>query len=319
MNKSTVLTIALAGTSATSLWLWHQWRAEQSANLELRARVATLEQARRDAPVGPPLVANSAPPAPNVSTSVVESTTTTSSVTAPPRRPGEGRQTLMRNPEYRAALRKQQLQEIENAFHDLPRVLNLSPEQAARLFELMADQGIENLELQWGWPASGKQGQSVETAIRELKTKHDAQLGELVGERNLTTLKEYRSTLGSRQEVDALRGELARTSEPLRDDQVDPMIAVVYAEEQRMNQELKERTAPQVPMSLTEYEASRVELAIAANQRIVESSRMLLTDTQLAAVKEFYRRQQMQMEAQREMRRMQDEAALASPALTTSN
>jgi len=60
MFKTTVLWVALAGTTAASAWLWIQWRAEREINQQLLARVAA--QAHQPAPAPKPApVAASAP------------------------------------------------------------------------------------------------------------------------------------------------------------------------------------------------------------------------------------------------------------------
>ena len=194
-------------------------------------------------------------------------------------------------------------------------MLNLSAEQTTRLFDLMADQGVRLAELQSGWPATQVDGKSLPTMTAELRKQNDTERGELLGDRNLQQLKEFSASLESRNEVDALRAELARTVEPMREDQFDSLLSVVQTENQRADQELKARAVNEtnLPPGFTSSGPVSVEVATAANQRIVDSAAMLLTPSQLATVKDFYRRQRVQMETQRDLDRLRAEALSRKP------
>ena len=115
--------------------------------------------------------------------------------------------------------------------------------------------------------------------------------------------------------MDALRAELARTVEPMREDQFDSLLDVVQTENQRADQELKARAVNEtnLPAGFTSSGPVSVEVATAANQRIVDSAAMLLTPSQLATVKDFYRRQRVQMETQRDLERLRAEALSRKP------
>jgi hypothetical protein len=311
MFKSAILCIALAGTTASSVWLWHQWRSEQAANLALLARLERRQTQPEQAPVPAPVASVAAPPPRPTNVKVpVESG-------IPDFRSDfrEGQRRLLANPEYRKSLHDRQRLDIEYAYRDLPKMLNLSADQSGRLFDLMADQGVKLIELQQGWPATQEDGKSLTTMMGELRKQHDAERAELLGERNLRELKEFTASLESRNEVDALRANLARTAEPMREDQFDSLLAVVYAENQRADQELKARAGTEValPGGFTLSNPASVEVATATNQRIVESAAMLLTPSQLATVKDFYRRERVQMETQRDLDRMRTEAMSRKP------
>jgi len=313
MFKSAVLCVALAGTTASSVWLWHQWRNERDANLQLLARLETRQQRFKTAPP-PPLASIPALPAPPVSPTNAKLPAETA---VPDWRPDfrDGQRRLLANPEYRKSLRDRQRLEIEYAYRDLPRLLNLSADQTNRLFDLMAEQAVAMVELQSGWPATQVNGKSLPTMTAELRKQNDAERGELLGERNLQELKEFSASLESRNEVEALRAELARTAEPMREDQFDSLLAVVHGENQRADQELKARAGNETILvpGFTSSGPASVEVATAANRRIVDSAAMLLTPSQLSTVKDFYRRQRVQMETQRDLDRFRVEAISRKP------
>ena len=264
-----------------------------------------------------PVVASAETSPAHATQGVVESRSAVPASAPPANSPGLARQRLLKNPEFRQALRNQQRQVIETEFRDLPEFLNLSPDEAARLFDLLAEQGVKILELQWRDPRSKEDGRSRQTLLKELRAQNDAELTSLLGGANMNRLQEFRSTLQSRAEVTSVRNELAMSSEPLREDQVEPMITLVNSELKRMNQELRELGTSQpggvAPDQIAELKRNELAsgLAVAANQRIVEAAGVILTSTQLAALKELYRRQRLQMEAQDELNRVQSEAMIS--------
>jgi len=313
MLKSTVPYVALAATTLASIWLWIQWRDEQAANQDLLARVTLLE--RRHEPAAVPVEVAAAAPATAVPAARAMNLELTPDVPPPASDPNyfrDSRQRLLKNPEYRRALLARQRLGVEAELRDLPKYLNLSPEMADRLFDLLAEQEVEKIELQGGWPANRQADQTLPTMTSELRARQEAELSRLIGERNLAQLKEYNSTLESRLEVDQLRAELARTSEPLREDQLEPMLALVTAENQRADQELRDRSGSQAAPP-PGFSPANPELAVAANKRIVEAAAVVLSSEQLAAVKDFYRRQRIQMETQSDLTRLQSEAYSRKP------
>jgi hypothetical protein len=93
-------------------------------------------------------------------------------------------------------------------------------------------------------------------------------------------------------------------------DQVEPMILLVNSELQRMNQEVRDLgLSPAADIGADQIStAKHAELAIAANQRILDAADPILTSVQLRALKELYRRQRLEMEAQSELNRLRAEA-----------
>jgi hypothetical protein len=312
MRKSTiVLLIALAASVGSACWLWGRLARERDEAAALQTRLTALERVSETAAEIAPAVAPARQeehPAARSTKVVAELPPTSSPATTHSDYMGRQRQ-LMKNPEYRKALRDQQRQYIEFSFRDLPAVLNLTPEKAAALFDLMAEQSVDSMELQWQQSASKSDGRALQRAAEGQRRKYDAETERLLGSSNMIRLQEFRETLGSRTEVNVLRNELSGGAEALREDQYGPMLDIVFAEEQRMNRELQDLYASNPLAGGRSHDSVRTDLAVAANRRIVESARSILTQSQLAAVENLYRRQQIQMESQNTMTRLQVEAA----------
>ncbi len=305
-RSNIVLLAALLASGGSAFWMWQQLRAERDANSVLRARLAVLGQQSTTAVV--PLQAA----APASSSATSEHVTTVNAQTPPANSPAspqddiDNRQRLMlKNPEYLKALRAQRRQTLEFQFRQLAQILKLTPEKSAALFDLLADQSIEAAVMRWQRAATEDDERALQSAMEERDRKADAELEVLLGAPNMTRLRQFRETLGSRLEVSRLRSELSGGAEPLRDDQFDPMLGIVFAEQQRMNRELQDyyNTGPTADGT----HSVQTEFAIAANQRIVESAKSILTKAQLTAVEDLYRRQRAQMEAQDTITRIQFE------------
>jgi hypothetical protein len=307
MRKPTlVLSVALAGMVATSLLLWSERDGEHAVCPEFRSDKGALDLRQEDSGVPATAVAGAElltgraiDPVSKAGPNVPANTTRLQYYSGLQQR-------LMTNPRFRQALKKQQRVVLETEYRDLPEYLNLTPDQAERVFELMAEQSVDVLDLQRRDLRSSGEAQSRKDLLAQLRKQNETALTELLGSQNMNRLQQYRSTLQSRTEVSSVRNELAATSDPLRQDQVEPMVDLVNMELQRMNQELRDLSASGEEVA----DAKRSELAIAANQRIVDAAVPILTSVQLAALKDLYRRQRSQMEALEDLNRLRSEAAI---------
>ena len=323
MRKSTlVLCAAVAAAVASSLWFWQEWHDERAINLDLRDQVEALTRREEAKPAAASVVDGSGAPSYRATKAIAEAPTAVPAP-APAQMPNYPRlqQQLLKNPKFRQALRNQQRVVFETEFRDLPKLLNLSPAETERLFDLLAEQGVSRLELQWRGPWGPKEGISRQDSYRDLRQQNDAELSRLLGGANMNRFQEFRSTLQSRAEVASVRNEMALGPDPIREDQVEPMIGLVDAELQRMNQELRDLGMTQIAgVSVDQIpETKRSELAIATNQRILDAAGSILTNVQLAALKELYRRQRIQMEAQSELNRLRAEAMISDAKSVGSN
>lgn len=310
MRKSTVVLCGVSIVSiAASIWLWREWQQAHLQNASLQQRVAALhcpDQPTATAGAAQEMTAAPAARAPRYDKS---SQGNAPSTAFPPRFPADFQQRLFKNPEFHKAYRVQQRLEIEQAYRDLPGALGLSPEQANKLFDLMSEQSVRSMEVRWQKQVDGK---SRASTYEKLRDQNEAELSEFLGPSNMIRLNEYQSSMASRSEVDSVRNELARGAEPLRQDQVDPMIALVSTEMQRMNLELRDAAPPSAEEADPAIDARRTQIVVATNQRILDGSKTILTSTQSAGLEQLYRRQRQQMESQNELTRLQREAAQAS-------
>jgi hypothetical protein len=301
-----VLLAALMASGGSTFWMWQQLRAERDANSVLRERLTVLGQQSTTAVAPLQAAARASSSATSERVTKVDAHTPPANLPASPQDDIDNRQLLLlKNPEYLKALRAQRRQTLEYQFRQLAQVLKLTPEKSAALFDLLADQSVEAAVMRWQSRATEGEERALRSAMEERDRKADADLETLLGASNMIRLREFRETLGSRIEVNRLRSELSGGAEPLRDDQFEPMLGIVFAEQQRMNRELQDyyTTGPTADGT----HSIQTEFAVAANQRIVESAKAILTKAQLTAIEELYRRQRAQMEAQDTITRIQFE------------
>jgi hypothetical protein len=313
MQKSTwVISCIAVASTATAIWLWLQRPEDSPATagpvdpalaLECQDAAAPPDAAQpadaplAAAPVGAKELITSGPP-PDFGSSM------------------ESR--LLKKPEYRKAMWNQQRVMYEEAFHDLQKALGLTAAQADRLLDLLAEQRVRMFESQYAqWQRPIEERTGGKAPMQEMRARNDAEVAELLGPSTAIRLAEYRATQEARAEVNSVRNELARGSEPLRQDQFDPLVAVANVEIQRLNQEIGEQLGLRPPDPDPEGDARRIELTVAANQRILDAARPLLTGAQLAGLQDLYRRQRLQMESENALNRMRFAAASGDSTAAT--
>jgi hypothetical protein len=313
MRASTVVLTSVAAAAVASA-LWSGMRLSEE-----RARVDTLStqlemlrhlrgtrpmQSEPETPAPTPTSEPQSAPAlaaPANVTAQLEAVADTPPPGARAREPGESRRRLMSHPEYRKLIAAQQRLTMEQRFRDLPRALGLSADQANQMFDLITEQTMASQEGGFRRVNSQEEMQALSRANAERQQAYEAKMTALLGESGMAKYADYRESMQSRSEVRMLGNELIGSSDPLREDQMEPLLNVMYTEQKRLNQEWSELAAS--GQDGARLSAKRTRAAIAANERIVEASRSLLSGPQLTALKDMYRRQKAQMELQEEMSR----------------
>lgn len=315
MRASTiVLTCLSVAATASAMWLGQQLSEERARSDALSADLAAMRRlsaplsavtdiARPSSNAPPSQPAAGLAPPPTVATQFDAGPNS-----APPGARGrefnEARRQLLGNPEYHQAMRMQQRVMIEQRYRDLPKALGLSPEKASQVFDQLADDMMQNFD---GRERRGSmQSDGSQLWFDQQRGREDSAMTKLLGADGMLKLQDFRESQLSRSEVRMLGTELVGSPDPLREDQMEPLFNVMYTEQKRLQQEWNDLSMSGVDGS--KLAANRSDAAIAANERIVDSARSLLTGTQLAALKEMYRRQKMQMESQDEMNRLMKEA-----------
>ena len=317
MRASTiVLTCLTVASTASAAWLGLRLQEERADNEVLRADLQAQQRVIPSQPLPtdvapPPLSAPPPPPErappPSKGATPVESVAdaTPPGTRARARDFNEIQRQLLGSPEYRNALHMQQRVMMEQRYRDLGKALGISPQKVDELYDLLADNMLRNFDDRERRLAMQSDGSQI-SWVEQNRAREDAAMMKLLGAEGVRKFREYNESMMSRSEVRQLGAELIGSSDPLREDQMEPLFDVVYAEQKRLQQEWSELAASGV--SGSKLGTKRSEAAIAANERIVDAASSLLTGAQLAALKEMYRRQKAQMQSQDELNRLMAEA-----------
>lgn len=318
MRKSTALLSVAAFAGATiSLWLVLELRAERALNAELNARMKQVSATRMAAPTPAPVplvspqAHTSTPQAP-----VAAMTITNSAASQTARRtPMTGEEwmarqrQMMKDPRYREAWYEQQRLQMTGRRERLKDVLRLSDEQADAVIDLSIDR-------QMSWQFQTAPNPMTEESMREQRERMETarlaeqtRLREVLGEAKYAKYEEYLETGPSRQQVDRLRSELSG-ADALRDDQVEPLIAAMHAEQAQMVKDMQAYReslggeGDQAALMLKTAD-QQTEAMKASQTRIRTAAGAILTYSQLEHLDAMLKRDIARHETQVRMQRIQ--------------
>jgi hypothetical protein len=325
MSKSVVaLILATLGCGSASAYLWQELRTEREQTQTLQARVAQLEQARSGTPATlpkpremphPQEAVGPTPSEPSASakkpTPLVGALASTASgfVAFPggtrmdpemQRRVQENfeqQQRLLKDPEYRDLMRHQQKMGMKRMYGDMEIMLDMSKEEADRVLDVLAEQQVRSMEQQRpfmvppdGSPPDEAAIREHHRALQEIQRKNDAELAAAMGSK-YRDWQEYQQTMGARQQVMRLRETLAGSDEPIRQDQVKPLVQAMAREQQ-----LSQHQAPAIRRSIPGTQVSTddtlrmqeewLERTTQTHQRVRDSVSSLLTPSQMEHLQE---------------------------------
>jgi len=300
------LAIALVTCVAASSWLWRELRAERDRADASQARVLELERMQAasmlEIPPVAPADSSSAPASAAVPVRKQET-----GVEPAPSDAGQKQSTppdyfgyearMLRNPKYREARRAHRQMQLASGHLDLAESLQISQEQADRLLDLLVDQELRFADDPRRNPINEEEVQERQLRVRESQRANDAELTALLGESKLAQWKEYQASLQTRHQVQQLRTTLAAGPEPLRGDQIQPLVDAMYAEQKRVKEELAAYTATLAwsggmdGQSHSRRNERHAQLAAAASERIQTAAESILTQQQLETLDGVLQRQ----------------------------
>jgi hypothetical protein len=320
MRTSTVILAAVAVAFATASGaLWRELSLERERVDALSAKLSaagprnppTRESSFSDIDSAPALEADEpdAPPRPDLDG-------------PPPREDTDGRPRErgfrapnFGSPEFRAAYRDLTRLELEDRHRDLAAVLRLSPQEADALLDLMAKQAAEAMASRRRGPLDDAQREQRRLETEQRLKANDEELRNLLGQQKFKELKQYQETLDTRLQVSRLRSQLASGNDPLRNDQVEPLVEAVAAEQQRLSEEAADFrntldwSESSQRASRERYDAKYRELEAATNSRIRSAASSILSASQLSTYTREMERQRAMSEARARMRSQRQRGA----------
>jgi hypothetical protein len=360
-----VLAIVAIGEGAVTLHLVNQLREQRDSAQRLQARVTELEskapQLARGATVvtvpapstvSPLTVANkdSAPPPPQAVAGVISSSGNVTTVRnlAPMAAPDqesmreqmkqtmERQAALLRDPEYREAMLAQQKVGLRQSNPNLARDLELTPEQADRLYGTLAEQQLRQMEnaTPWTWGEQPDQAnlQEFQRKMTEQQSANENELKRVLGDAKFREYQEYQSLSGVRWEADRVRTALANAGVPLDENLTKPLLKTLQEQQQKMLQQMATAASPAAnnvvqvagatagfisdgsTREMVAMQERSLEFQAQHQKRQREALARLLTPEQLKVIEEEQSSELQMQRAQIRMLRAQQEAGLLDPA-----
>jgi hypothetical protein len=297
-----VLGIVAIAEGAVTLHLVNQLHDSRENAQTLQVRVTELERSRPQPAAGATFVAVPTGPAVSPFTTGAGSSAQTSrpppsaavtgafgsanafvaGVAVPPPDPERMRQqmnasmdrqrALLRDPEYREAMLMQQKMALMRSNPSAVKDLDLSPEQADRLFDTMAQQALRSMEnsnrMAWGEQPDPAQLQEFQRKAMEQQNADEAELKAALGESKYREWKEYQGMAGVRWEADRVRASLANAGVPLDDALTKSLLTTLQDQQQKVMQQ---------QMNALPGASMRARLAIAGQVANVDAANIVQT------------------------------------------
>lgn len=204
---------------------------------------------------------------------------------------------LLQSESYREARRRYRQLELASGHIDLARVMGISQETADRLIALLVERELQYLGRANRNPRNEKELRIRQTEIAQAQQEQDAEIAALIGEAMLAKWKDYQSSLPIRHQVQQLGARSFAIAEPLREEQVEPLIAAIHSERKWIKQELANYTATlswsggKEGQSHASRNTMLAELTAAANERIHAAASSILSGNQLQLLDDMMRRE----------------------------
>jgi hypothetical protein len=282
MSKVTALFVATTAiTGIVTAYLWQQLHEERQVTAQLRERETQLELAlaQNSAVVVAPMLSATISSPKQVVATVPEASR---SAPTDPSMQTAAMAVLRQSREGQLA---QLRMSLPGAYPDLARELKLTSEQAAALFDLLADQQLE-VSNQVSAGMSEEARREFARVKREAVIKHQAALELQLGPEKYRQYRQYQQTLPSRMQIQAVRTTLEATLNPLTDYQQTSLLVSLTDEQKRWDEEARLRLYSG-RAEQTQLESMRESLKVAeeSNRRVLEAAQSYLNQQQLAALR----------------------------------
>jgi hypothetical protein len=193
---------------------------------------------------------------------------------------------LLKDPRYVEALRDQRRLNYRLRRDNAIRLFGFTPQTADALIELDIDGELQMMALD---PAAS--GDEMRKQYDAVQRDHDAKVLALLGQDKFDRWQTYMETRGTRMQVDRYRSQLNGV-DALRDDQVEPLITALAAEQKQMRTEIEEYRDSlnwdgDTTESSTRFRERQLEITKAANKRMLASAGSILSTSQVKRLAEM--------------------------------
>jgi hypothetical protein len=252
----------------------------------------------------------------------------------------ERQRTLMRDPEYREAMRAQQKMNLVRSNPNLARDLDMTAEQLDRLYDVLAEQSLRAMENNGPlWSVDGQQPDAAkmlefQRKATEQQRTNETELRRALGDGKYREWQEYQSMAGVRWEADRVRTSLASAGVPLDENLAKPLLKTLHQQQMKMQQAAATAAssnanasarlvvgsafAPGSSPDMLKMQEQSLEMITQHQKRQREALASVLTPEQLKIVEDEHNAEQQMQRAQLRLMRAQQEAGLLDPAVGNS-
>jgi hypothetical protein len=211
-------------------------------------------------------------------------------------------------PEYREGRKAQHRRELARLRDEGIQVVGITPEQADRVIETMVERSLD-----WASRPNPRNAQEELERLREIEEKQrkeEAELRALLGDAKAARWTEFIASQSSRSEVRRLRDNLSDGSEPLRDDQVEPLVSTLHTLRTQFQKEMHDyrdslAAEGDRQTASAQFAQHYLERMAAADKRAAAEAATILSQQQLAAFRAMRARQLEIQIAQQRLRETQ--------------
>jgi hypothetical protein len=252
----------------------------------------------------------------------------------------ERQRTLMRDPEYREAMRAQQKMNLVRSNPNLARDLDMTAEQLDRLYDVLAEQSLRAMENNGPlWSVDSQQPDAArmlefQRKATEQQRTNETELRRALGDGKYREWQEYQSMAGVRWEADRVRTSLASAGVPLDENLAKPLLKTLHQQQMKMQQAAATAAssnanasarlvvgsafAPGSSPDMLKMQEQSLEMITQHQKRQREALASVLTPEQLKIVEDEHNAEQQMQRAQLRLMRAQQEAGLLDPAVGNS-
>jgi hypothetical protein len=223
---------------------------------------------------------------------------------------------MLKDPEYRELMRSQHRMSMQRMYADLEPLLGLSKDESDRLLDVLAEQSIRSMEQRPMLPSldGGPLDQNAvleqQRLHQEQRRNNEAEIAAALGPK-YNQWQEYQNNSWARSQVMQLRQTLSSTNEPIRSEQVKPLVEAIAREQKQLNQTLRHPPSQMRPMdaqSQARFAEEWLERTAQSQQRIRDAASGLLTPTQLEQLQQQHEQELKMQELSVKQQRARAEA-----------
>lgn len=203
---------------------------------------------------------------------------------------------LMEDPDTKKMIRDQQRMMLDQMYGPLVRKLNLTPEEADRFKDLLADNMMKATEKAgslFGGDAATNRTERLKSLADEQKA-FEEQVRGFLGETGYAQYQDYQQTVGERTQLNQFQQQNAGGENALSEQQTERLLAIMKEEKQSVAATTGEASlgagqdaATMEAMFSSEATDKVMQTQESINQRVYKRAREVLTENQLASFGRF--------------------------------